>query len=138
MKNFDELRVHRSERDRSFQIGGETFTYRPSVAPEVMASWNEAVTGEVALGEREWLKLYDATILGLLESGQEEKWAAVRAPGVALPINLADLSTLMEWLLAEQSGRPTERPSDSTQTDGPTGTESTDTSSPPLVAVPAT
>lgn len=138
MKNFDTDRVHRAERDRSFQIAGETFTYRPSVAPEVMASWNEAVTGEVTLGEREWLKLYDDTILGLLEPGQEEKWLAVRSADLELPINLSDLSSLMEWLLAEQSGRPTVQPSESSQTDGRTGTESTDTSSPPLAAVPAT
>jgi len=134
MKNFDEERQHRAERDRSFTIGGETFTYRASVAPEKMAAWNEAVTGEVSLGERKWLELYDETILGMLEPGQEEKWASVRNPDLDVPINLRDLTDLMEWLLAEQSGRPTESPSDSSETAGETATDSTEHSSPELAA----
>lgn len=137
MKDFDTDRVHRVQRDRKFQIGGEEFTYLPSVRPEAMADWNEGVTGEVELGERKWLELFDSTIIALLEPGQEEKWRSVRE-NADPAINLQDLQDLMKWLLAEQSGRPTGSPSDSTETDGPTTTESTATSSPLPAAALAT
>jgi hypothetical protein len=83
------------------------------------------------------LGIFDDTVVSFLEPGQEEKWAKVRDPNAAHPLNLTDLRALVAWLFEEQSGRPTEPPSDSS--DGPetpgTGTRSTDGS--PLQAVPA-
>jgi hypothetical protein len=127
-KDFDTDRIHRAERDRSFTIGGETFTYRASIPPEDLAEWNEAVSGEKELGERGWITLYDDTILRLLEPGQDEKWRAARSDET-LPLNLGDMRGLMEWLLAEQSGRPTGQSSASTNGGGTTGTSSTEPSS---------
>jgi hypothetical protein len=39
VKDFDKDRVDRTQRDRTFKIGGETFTYRSSVAPEAIQGW---------------------------------------------------------------------------------------------------
>lgn len=139
MKNFDEARKEREQRDRSFQIGGEDFTYRPAVAPEAILRWSQMTGGEMAdeLTEEQALAIFDETVVAFLEPGQEEQWAKVRDPEAAHPLNISDLRELVSWLFEEQTGRPTEPPSDSS--DGPespgTGTRSTGGS--PLQAVPA-
>lgn len=139
MKNFDEARREREQRDRGFQIGGEDFTYRPAVAPEAILNWSKMTGGEMGddLTEEAALSIFDETVVAFLEPGQDEKWAKVRDPKAAHPLNISDLRELVSWLFEEQSGRPTEPPSDSS--DGPgsptTGTPSTEGS--PLQAVPA-
>lgn len=45
MKDFDVARREREEADRSFTIGGETFVYRPAVAPEAIMAWTEFAGG---------------------------------------------------------------------------------------------
>lgn len=45
MKDFDEARKEREAKDRSFQIGGKVFVYRPAVAPEAIMSWTEFAGG---------------------------------------------------------------------------------------------
>ncbi len=40
-RNFDEARKAREDKDRSFVIGGQTFVYRPAVAPEAIVGWTE-------------------------------------------------------------------------------------------------
>lgn len=44
-KDFDVARKAREDADRSFIIGGETFVYRPAVAPEAIMSWTEFAGG---------------------------------------------------------------------------------------------
>jgi ribosome assembly protein YihI (activator of Der GTPase) len=39
MRDFDQSRAERQKGDRSFRIGGETFTYKASVAPEAIQDW---------------------------------------------------------------------------------------------------
>lgn len=53
MKDFDSDRIKREEADRSFQIGGEKFVHRASVAPEAILSWSEAARA----GEQERARL---------------------------------------------------------------------------------
>lgn len=129
MKNFDEARAERAERDRSFAIGGETFTYRASVAPEALLAWNEAAGGEVEVGEREWLKLFDETISAFLEPGQDEKWAEVRAPERDDPISIEDMTELVRWLFSETTHRPTGQSSGSSDSADDSGTSSKESSS---------
>ena len=137
MKNFDEARAEREARDRSFQIGGETFSYRPAIAPEAILRWSQMTGGEMPdLTEVEAIEIFDETVVAFLEPGQDEKWARVRSKDAKHPINLADLRALVSWLFEEQTGRPTSQPSDSSggpETE-PTGTNSTDESR--LQAVP--
>jgi len=131
MKDFDEARKARLERDRSFIIGGETLTYRPAVAPEALLHYNSALTGDATLSEQDWIDLYDEAIIALLEEGQANKWKKVRNPNVENPLNASDINELLQWLLEEQSGRPTGQPSDSSSSTDGNGTQSTVASSPP-------
>lgn len=45
MKDFDVARREREQADRSFQIGGKQFKYRPAVAPEAIMSWSDFAGG---------------------------------------------------------------------------------------------
>lgn len=153
-----EIKVSREERarvpaeERSFKIGGETFVYRPSVAPELFKKWSMMVGGEYvlrdeqgrplldtnkqpisSLTEDEALTIYDETILAFLEPGQEERWKAIRAADAENPLNLEDIKAVMRWLFDQQSNRPTGRSlasSNGSETAG-TGTSSTVESSSP-------
>lgn len=150
---FDTVKVSRNgrvDRDRTFVVGGQTFTYRPSVAPESIKRWSQMSGGEFTLKdddgrpildaegqpqstltEDEALSIFDSTVLAFLEEGQEDKWKTVRDPNAAIPLNLTDLQALIRWLFEEQSGRPTTPPSGSTNGsgNGGTGTSSTVASS---------
>lgn len=148
MKNFDTDRVKRQERDRSFVIGGKTFTHRASVAPEAILDWSKMVGGEYlvkddngvpildkddntisTLSETESLEIYDKTVIAFLEPGQEEKWAEIRNPNAELPLSVDDLVDVVRHLFKETAGRPTGQPSDSTDgSEKPAGTTSTDSS----------
>lgn len=143
-------RGKRLDRDRTFTIGGETFTTKASVAPEAVMRWSAMTSGEFVekdedgkvikdeegtpistLSEQEALAIFDDTVLAFLEPGQEDKWKQVRSPDVPVPINLTDLQALVEWMFAEQSGRPTSPPSGSSNgsESGGTGTSLTAESS---------
>jgi hypothetical protein len=151
MKDFDVARKEREERDRGFQIGGETFTCRAAVAPQSVMRWGKMTAGEFyardtngnvvvnpvsgrplsVLTEEEILEIFDETVVAFLEPGQQEKWEAVRAADAKHPVNLDDLTELIEWLWEQSAGHPTGEPSGST--DGgaspPTETRSTEGSS---------
>jgi len=159
MKNFDLDRQVRVDQDRSFQINGQTFTHKPAVAPEALLGWSAMVGGEFverdengtillgpdalpisSLSEQKALEIYESTILTFLEAGQEERWAEVRNPAQANPINLKDLTDLITWLFEETSGRPT-GPSSSSSGSGAGGANGVPEtpltpSLPPPVAVP--
>lgn len=127
MHNFDEARAEREARDRSFQIGGKGFTYRPAVAPEAILSWSKMTGGEIPdLTEEQALSIFDETVAAFLEPGQEKMWKEVRDPKAEHPLNIGDLRELVSWLFEEQAGRPTGPPSGSTDgsESGETGTSS--------------
>lgn len=119
MKDFDADRHEREQRDRQFTIGGETFTFRPSVAPESLLPYHRAITGEYVPTEDDWIKIYDEAVVALLEPGQAEAWQRARDVNAAIPLNAKDISDLLQWLLEQQTGRPTGRTSESS----PTGSE---------------
>lgn len=129
MKNFDEVRDERAKKDRTFVIGGVEFTRRPAVAPERILRWNQATSGEVDLTEEEWLEVYDETILAMLESGQQQKWAEIRNAERENPVTVGDLTAVIRWLFEEMAGRPTGPPSGSSDGREPSGTTSTGDSS---------
>lgn len=132
MKNFDEERRGRLEADRSFILGGETFTYKASVAPETVLRWSQLTGGEIPdLTEVEAIAIYDETVLVFLEEGQNEKWAKVRDPEHEFPLSIGDLRKLIRHLFEVTSDRPTGRPSGSSTGSGTAETEtpSTDASS---------
>lgn len=132
MRNFDEERRVREEADRRIKVGGKEFTYKPSVAPEVIMAWNAAATGETeGLTEARWLELFDETILAMLDPGQEEEWASIRDRNSPHPLNLADLREVLRFLIEQATGRPTTPPSGSSPGGGDTAETSRDESSSP-------
>lgn len=134
MRDFDQERRIREETDRRIKIGGKEFTYKASVAPEVVLAWNSAATGETeGLTEARWLELFDETILAMLDPGQEAAWAEIRDRNSAHPINLADLRDVLQFLMEQATGRPTTPPSDSSPGGGRTAETSRDESSSPEV-----
>lgn len=124
--NFDTKRRERLQRDRTFIVGGETFEYRPAVAPEAILRWSKMTGGDYVLrdeegaprldsrgdpisvlSEEDAIGIFDETILAFLEPGQDEKWRKVRGADVQNPLNVGDMTEIVHWLFREQSGRPT-------------------------------
>ena len=133
MQNFDEKRQQRQEADRGFQIGGETFVVRSGVRPEVLAQYETIREGMAAA---EVLTTLDDLVLQSIEDadGGHDRYRALRERDDD-PLTLEDLTALTEWLVEQHAGRPTRRPSRSTNGRRRTGTTSTEGSSSP--AVPA-
>lgn len=131
MKDFDEARRIREQKDRSFVLSGQTFTYRAAVAPEAILAWSDAVTGNAELTEAEWLHMFDQTVLAILDADQEEKWRAARSIDAPHPLNLDDIRAVMRWLIGEATGRPTGEPQGSSDGSQTTEIQSRAESSPP-------
>lgn len=134
MKDFDQARRARESADRRFVIAGQEFTYKAAVAPETLLEWNAAATRTVDLDEAQWLNLMDRVVLLVLEDGQEEKWRAVREPGAAHPLNINDLTEVMNYLITEATARPTGEPIGSSNGSATTETASREESSAPAEA----
>lgn len=133
-KNFDVDRNERLQRERSFVLGGETFTYRPSVSPEALLAWDQR---HDKVGQ-DFLDVVDETVLAFLEDGQKAKWEHVRRPADASnpnPVNINDIVEVIAYLFEEQVGRPTEQPSASTN--GAVRTETPSTAASYLPVPPA-
>lgn len=113
VRGIEKDRAERASRPRTFELAGETFTHKPSVPMEVMANYFDMTTARIEVDNQEAIKIIDATILGFLEPGQEEKWHKVRHDAQN-PVTYSDAHSLIEGLLRSLSGRPTGESSDST------------------------
>lgn len=127
MKDFDTKRKERSDRDRSFKIGGETFVRRTGLRPEILLPWEKIGDDTPA---SEVLETIDLLVTDFIESGDDAvaRYKALREREDD-PVTLEDLQELVEWLVAEQTGRPTGPPSGSTPSGAPQGNGSTGASS---------
>lgn len=136
MKDFDsewaERRLARASEERTFVLGGETFTYRAEVSYLVL----ERIGGIGDDSGNGVIRDMEAAVIDMLEDGQEERFLAV-AQRKENPITLAELNDLCQWLTEVQVNRPTEAPSLSTDGRSSTGTDSTESSSSPLAEVSA-
>lgn len=141
MHDFDIIRRETTNPTRSFRIGGEEFTFRPTCSANTLANYFDAPTTrwdecphcheKLQIGSLrpalDQLEAIDNLILEMLEPGQEEKWAAVRASKED-PITLRQLQDVANHLVEAITGRPTERPSDSSSTASDPGTKLTENS----------
>lgn len=137
MQDFDTARDERLKADRSFKIGGETFTHRAAVAPEEIMGWNDLTEGTAGADTpgSGWLKALDETVLVILEPGQEELWAKVRDPKLQpQPLSVGDLVKVMEWLIEKVVATPTSEPAASGRGRARTAMSSTGVSSSEPVA----
>jgi hypothetical protein len=127
VKDFDEARAERSTRDRSFKIGGETFTRRLAVRPEAMEEFARMRKDDVDLAGFE---IFDRTFYAFVEPDGHERWKALREREDD-PLNYADIMDVCAWLVAEETGRPTPALSLSTSGQERSATTSTEGSSSP-------
>lgn len=132
MRDFDISRFEGVSKDRRFKIGGEEFEFRAKVSAEKIASYIDATHQEGNLAEV--VKTADEFILSALKDpGEQDRWHYVRE-NADPPLNIIDIQAVVSHILDATTGRPFERPSDSSSTSSPSGTSSTD-NSPSLAAV---
>lgn len=147
MRNFDEARAERAARPRSFQLGGETFTYiigmRPEEYAEAIKDYSEMLTETAAQlqaranGEprrattnTESIRIMDQTIKNfLIDDENRTRYDRLRQRKKD-PVTGFDIGEVVGFLIAEQMGRrPTEAPDSSTSGRDTTGETSTESSS---------
>lgn len=110
--NFDEERLAAIEKmgDRTFELGGETFTRRATIRPETANHYSVLLQDFLnEMPAEESLKRTDETILVLIESEGHDRWRALREREDDA-IDNRTLAKVLNWLVAEMAGRPTEAP----------------------------
>lgn len=122
--SIEKARAEREQAQRTFTLGGETFTHRPTAEMETLADYYDMTSGRTNVDNHEAIAIIDRTVLAFLEPGQEEKWAKIRHSETH-PLSVGDCHGLIEALLAATTGRPTLRPTDSTGGPSTNGTTST-------------
>jgi hypothetical protein len=138
-KDFDAERAARprlAPSEREFVIGGEKFTHRTDdeIWPEMTFGLDELGTG---IGEREALKILDQLVLDLIEADGHKRWLKLRERREN-PITVADISSLIEWLLEAVTDRPPTLSESSPPTSETNGQSSTESSSPEPAAASVT
>lgn len=125
MKDFDEARAARisDPAERTFKLGGETFTIAPAVRPEALLpalDLNEAQGAEV-------FAIHDQLITAYLDAEGVERYTRLRQRDED-PITLEDQIDVIRWIQETATGRPTRQPGHSSESPGTSGT--------PLTVVP--
>ncbi|GIV03730.1 MAG: hypothetical protein KatS3mg015_2560 [Fimbriimonadales bacterium] len=115
-RNFDDL----LSSDRTFIVRGETFTWR-DVRPEVLTSFGE-INGDDP--NAVW-QAQDEQILQFLIPEDHERWKRLRKQEEN-PITLRQFNAILEYLVSEQTDRPTQTPSPSGGGRGKTAVSSKD------------
>lgn len=108
-KSFDDL----VSTERTFVVRGETFTWR-DVRPEVLTAFTpseEPKEGEDVDNSGIWKQLDDQISLFLVPE-DVERWTNLRAREDN-PVTIIQLNAILEWLVGEQTERPTQTPSPS-------------------------
>lgn len=132
MKDFDAERLERHKRreaemgDRSFQLGGETFTYKANVSVDVLEKFT---SDEILLGG-DYIRMIKASCLEMIEDIDDahERFLSLLSRSED-PITLIDLQDVFQGLVQEAFRRPTSASSPSGGLDADAGTTSTETSS---------
>jgi hypothetical protein len=130
MKDFDADRKERHAQrevdlgDRTFQLGGRTFTYKANVPYDFLkdiAAVNNSTEGDSVI------ETLERFCVDIIEDDPEGFLAVLRSRED--PVTFADLNELTTWLMEQQVRRPTSAPSSSTDGRVTTGTDSTEVSS---------
>ena len=127
-----EARYAEEGRDRSFKLGGEIFEYRMMV-PYAAIDAIMSVTLDTAAGAV--TDRINKALAMAIEPGEKGE-ALKRLESAKERIELEDTRSVMLWIIAEATRRPTSAPSSSGGGREKTGAESTDDSS-SRVAEPA-
>lgn len=109
-RNFDEL----LSQDRTFIVRGETFTWR-DVRPEVLTE----LSGIDEEDPKAAWEALDRQIMLFIVPEDHERWMRLRAREDE-PITVRQLGAIFEYLVGEQTDRPTQTPSPSVPGPGKT------------------
>lgn len=117
-KNFDELLAE----DHTFTVRGITFTWR-EVRPEVLSRMGQALQ---AVNDDDpdggWSSI-DEQVLLFLAPSDHDKWKELRAREED-PVTIKQINAILDFLIGEQSDRPTPTPSPSASGRGRTAVSS--------------
>jgi hypothetical protein len=107
-KSFDDL----VSSERTFVVRGETFTWR-DVRPEVLTAFTPTENGKEDPEDNSgiWKQLDEQIALFLVPEDQD-RWTNLRAREDN-PVTIVQLNAILEWLVGEQTERPTQTPSPS-------------------------
>lgn len=110
-RDFDAGRREQTGEPLTFSLGGETFTVpRPLPALPMMelaaAASEEGQTEDLARSAAAFSRF----LLGMLASSDRERF---RKMATAIRADVELLGAIVQWVVEEMSGRPTEAPSDS-------------------------
>lgn len=119
MPDFDELLAD----DHTFTVRGETFTWT-EVKPEVLSAMGQALT---SVNDDEdpnagWAAI-DEQIMLFIDPSDHEKWKTLRAREEK-PVTIKQINAILDYLIGEQSDRPTQTPSPSASGRGRTAATS--------------
>jgi hypothetical protein len=103
-RNFDELLAT----DRTFIVQGQTFTWR-DVRPEVLTDLGDI--DQNGNPNAVW-EAQDKQILNFIVPEDHERWKKLRAD-TEKPLTIRQFNAVLEYLVGEQTDRPTETPSPS-------------------------
>lgn len=117
-KNFDELLAP----DHTFTVRGVTFTWK-EVRPEVLSAMGQALTNvNDEDADAGWGAIDDQIIL-FLDPSDHDKWKELRAREEE-PVTIKQINAILDYLIGEQSDRPTQTPSPSASGRGRTAATS--------------
>ena len=115
MKDFNELLA----KDRTFKVRDAVFEF-VDAQPEVLTGFQIDTNGD---DNAAW-KIMDAQIKLFLSEEDGKRWDELRTR-TEEPVTIAQLTGILQWLMEEQTGRPTETPSPSAPGPGKTARSST-------------
>ena len=98
-RNFDDLLA----KDYTFVVRGETFTW-DDVAPEILSTYEVRKNGKK---EPDVWEILDQQILMFIVPADHERWKQLRARKEK-PVTIRQVTQILQWLMEETSGRPTE------------------------------
>ncbi len=136
--NLDAIRGEGIEAE--FLLGGVTYKCVPEMSAMVMMDVTVAMSGmteeTLASGEKEFgevqitaMKDYMRTVV---VPEQREQFDAVIAGKTDVIVTMQQLNALLEWAMEVYSGAPLDEPSDSSNSESPSPTNFTETSSQPV------
>lgn len=126
MRDFDISRatsLTTDETARQFKLAGHTFTFKQHASPDLYAAMWASAT------DIDFLKAADEFMLNMLVGDDDrEAWGKARAPENVQPLSIQEIIDITDYVLEVATGRPPRQSVDSSTTQPPRGTSSTERS----------
>jgi hypothetical protein len=128
LERFEAQRAARLAAERSFQLAGETLTFKPSVREKYANQLAEGqrriqayeadnsvglTTDDLDLDIDGLILAADEQILNCLEPDGQAAWGRLRALDAAEPLTFQEIGQIADYLLGRVTGIPTDAPAGS-------------------------